>query len=91
MNDQTLTEDLLAGYRAAAQQALDAGRTAIAERNALQRECDRLAAQVEDLKAETRDFKSPPPVFCARCGAPRDNHPYRHPFVPAPITRGEPR
>lgn len=27
-------------------------------------------------------LKSPPEQYCAKCGAPKSNHPYRHPFTP---------
>jgi len=39
------------------------------------------AAKIEWLRAEIEALKNPPDEYCAKCGAPKSNHPYRHPFV----------
>lgn len=36
---------------------------------------------IEALEAEIGRLKNPPDEYCAKCGAPKSNHPYRHPFV----------
>ena len=37
------------------------------------------ADEIERLRAELAALKHDP--TCAKCGHPRSNHPYRHPFV----------
>ena len=40
-----------------------------------------LEAEIERLRAEIDALRNPPEEYCARCGAPKSNHPYRHPFL----------
>lgn len=44
--------------------------------------------RIEALEAEIGRLKNPPDEYCAKCGAPKSNHPYRHPFVS--MQKGEP-
>lgn len=38
--------------------------------------------RAEKAEAEVDRLRNPPEEYCAKCGAPRRNHPYRHPFQP---------
>jgi len=40
------------------------------------------AARIEALEAEVDRLLNPTEQYCAKCGAPKSNHPYRHPFQP---------
>lgn len=37
-------------------------------------------AECAALRAELEKLRNPPVRLCARCGAPENDHPYRHPF-----------
>ena len=40
-----------------------------------------LEAENVRLREEVAALKSPPEEYCAKCGSPKSNHPYRHPFT----------
>lgn len=43
---------------------------------------DVLEAENARLREEVAALKSPPEEYCAKCGSPKSNHPYRHLFTP---------
>ena len=47
---------------------------------------DAAAAMLRACKSDSK----PREVHCAKCGAPRSNHPYRHPFVSMTLKKGSP-
>jgi len=49
-----------------------------------------LAAERDALRAENERLRNPPEEYCAKCGAPKSNHPYRHPFSPHRSKRKNP-
>ena len=40
-----------------------------------------LQAALDAKDREIERLRNPPEEYCARCGHPKSNHPYRHPFV----------
>lgn len=51
------------------------------EWSALRAELEALRAESTRLRDEIDRLTNPPKRYCAKCGHPEDNHPYRHPFV----------
>lgn len=55
---------------------------ALTEENAtLRTEKHADAEAIGALREEVDRLKSPPEEYCIKCGSPKSNHPYRHPFV----------
>ena len=54
---------------------------------ALEARIEALEAERDALRAEIDALRNPPEEYCARCGAPKSNHPYRHPFVSMTLNR----
>lgn len=45
-------------------------------------------AEIDRLRAEVERLKNSPEECCAKCGHPKSNHPYRHPFVAREALKG---
>lgn len=44
--------------------------------------------EIDRLRAENEGLKNPPEEYCAKCGHPKSNHPFRHPFAQGAALKG---